>query len=76
MFIDRLNETTQGKNTMFKSLIQLTIIGLIFGTFVASPFIIALIIPAPLGMASLVITLPVGPWIACAILDKLATLSI
>ena len=59
---------------MFKSLIQLSIIALVFITFIALPFIIALLIPAPLGMASLVITLPAGPWIACAVIDKLASL--
>ena len=77
MFIDWINETThthKGKKTMLKSLIQLAIIALILGTFVALPFIIAMLIPAPLGMASLVLTLPTGPWIACAILDKLATI--
>tara|TARA_R110000787_G_scaffold92305_1_gene194164 strand:+ start:827 stop:1015 length:189 start_codon:yes stop_codon:yes gene_type:complete len=58
---------------MFRSLAQLAIIALVFGTFIVAPFILALLIPAPLGMASLVITLPAGPWIACAILDKLAT---
>ena len=58
---------------MFRSLAQLAIIALVFGTFIVAPFIIALLIPAPLGMASLVITLPAGPWLACAILDKLAT---
>jgi hypothetical protein len=58
---------------MFKSLAQLSIIALVFGAFIAAPFIIALLIPAPLGMASLVITLPAGPWIACAILDWLAS---
>jgi hypothetical protein len=58
---------------MIKSIAQLATIALVFGTFIAAPFIIALLIPAPLGMASLVITLPAGPWIACAILDKLAT---
>lgn len=59
---------------MFKSLIQLSIIALVFGAFIALPFIIALLVPAQLGLASLVITLPAGPWIACAILDKLSTL--
>jgi hypothetical protein len=58
---------------MFRSIAQLAIIALVFGTSIVAPFIIALLIPAPLGMASLVITLPAGPWIACAILDKLAT---
>ena len=58
---------------MIKSIAQLAIIALVFGAFIGAPFIIALLIPAPLGMASLVITLPAGPWIACAILDKLAT---
>jgi hypothetical protein len=61
---------------MFKSSVQLAIIALVFGTFIAAPFIIALLIPAPLGMASLVITLPAGPWVACAILDKLASSSL
>ena len=58
---------------MIKSIAQLSIIALVFGTFIVAPFIIALLIPAPLGMASLVITLPAGPCIACAVLDKLAT---
>lgn len=58
---------------MFKSLIQLSIIALVLGTFIAAPFIIALLIPTPLGMASLVITLPAGPWIACTVINKLAT---
>jgi len=58
---------------MLKSIAQLAIIALVFITFIALPFIIALLIPAPLGMASLVITLPAGPWIACVILDKLAS---
>ncbi len=58
---------------MFRSLAQLAIIALVFGAFISAPFIIALLIPAPLGLGSLVITLPAGPWIACAILDWLAT---
>ena len=58
---------------MFKSFIRLSIIALVLGTFIAAPFIIALLVPAQLGLASLVITLPAGPYIACAILDKLAT---
>ena len=61
---------------MIRSLAQLAIIALVFGTFIAAPFIIALLIPAPLGMASRVITLPAGPWVACAILDKLASSSL
>ena len=59
---------------MIKSIAQLAIIALVFGTFIAAPFIIALLVPAQLGLASLVITLPAGPWLACAVLDKLATL--
>ena len=59
---------------MLKTFAQLSIIALLFITFIALPFIIALLIPAPLGMASLVITLPAGPWIACAVIDKLANL--
>ena len=58
---------------MLKTIAQLAIIALVFCAFIAAPFIIALLIPAPIGMASLVITLPAGPCIACAVLDKLAT---
>ena len=58
---------------MIRSIAQLAIIALVFGSFIAAPFIIALLIPAPLGMASLVITLPACPWIACAILERIAT---
>ena len=59
---------------MLRSIAQLAIIALVFITFIALPFIIALLVPAQLGLASLVITLPAGPWIACAVIDKLATL--